>query len=70
MEQIVANYWKIKKGFIAQCPQNPQFLVQTTTKSKIKIEMKEMIQDYVKIFPDEKDDILPKTNFEIILKAK
>lgn len=69
--EIVVNYQKIDNGFVAQCPQNPQFLVQTKTKSKIKVEIKEMIEDYVEIFPKTKKEILPEgKNFKIVLNEK
>ena len=44
--EIMVNYKKIDKGFIGQCPDNPQFLVQTKSKPQIKVEIKEMIEDY------------------------
>ena len=67
--EIVVNYKKIDKGFIGQCAKNPQFLVQTTSKPKIKIEIREMLEDYVKLFPEQKSDIMPKSDsFKIVLK--
>lgn len=67
--EIVVNYKRIENGFVAQCPRNPQFVVQTTTKTKIKTEITEMIEDYVKLFPKEKKSILPEGNgFKITLK--
>lgn len=69
--EIMVNYKKIDKGFVGQCLKNPQFLVQTKSKSKIKVEIKEMIEDYVKVFPKEKQDILPHGNrFRIVLNEK
>lgn len=67
--EVVVNYKKIEHGFIGQCPQNPQFIVQTTSKAKIKTEIKEMIEDYVKLFPKEKNQIMPNGNgFKVTLK--
>ena len=40
------NYKKIDKGFVGQCQENPQFLVQTKSKSKIKVEIKEMASGF------------------------
>jgi len=69
--QILVNYKKIDHGFLGQCIDNPQFLVQTKSKNKIKVEIKEMIEDYVKVFPKEKNIILPNGNkFIIILKER
>ena len=54
--EIMVNYKKIDKGFVGQCPDNLQFLVQTKSKPQIKVEIKEMIEDYVKIFPKERKE--------------
>jgi len=69
--EIMVNYKKIDKGFVGQCQDNPQFLVQTKSKSKIKVEIKEMIEDYVEVFPKERKEILPKgNNFRVVLNEK
>lgn len=69
--EIIVDYKKIDKGYVAQCPENLQFVVQTTSKSKIKVEIKEMIEDYVKIFPRERKEILPHgNNFRVVLNKK
>ena len=71
VSEIMVNYKKINKGFVGQCPENLQFLVQTKTKSEIKVEIKEMIEDYVEIFPKERKEILPNgNNFRIVLNEK
>jgi len=69
--EIMVNYKKIENGFVAQCPKNPQFLVQTKSKTKIKTEITEMIEDYVELFPKERKSILPEgSNFRITLNEK
>lgn len=70
--KIVVNYKQITdKVFVGQCPDNLQFLVQTNSKSEIKTEIKEMIEDYVEVFPKTKKEILPEgDNFRIVLKEK
>lgn len=71
MTEILVTCTPIEHGFIGQCADNPQFLVQTKNKNEIKVEIKEMIEDYVKLFPKEKPQILPEGNdFEIVLAVK
>lgn len=68
--EIVVNWKKVQSNFIGQCAKNPQFLVQTTNKSKIKTEIREMLEDYVKLFPEQKSNILPSKNFKIVLNEQ
>ena len=68
--EILVNYKKVQNNFIGQCAKNPQFLVQTKTKTEIKTEITEMLEDYVKLFPEQKKDILPSNNFKIVLKEQ
>lgn len=70
VSEIIVNCKKVQNNFIGQCAKNPQFLVQTTSKPRIKIEIREMLEDYVKVFPKQKKDILPSNNFKIVLKEQ
>jgi len=70
MSEVLVNYKKVQNNFIGQCAKNPQFLVQTKSKPQIKIEITEMLEDYVKLFPEQKNDILPSNNFKIVLKEQ
>jgi len=70
--EVKVNYKKIQGGYIAQCPNNPQFIVETEKKTEIDGKITNMIKGYVTAFPEERNIILPdgKIDFKITLQAE
>ena len=70
--EIKVNYKKIQEGYVAQCPNNPQFIVQAEKKNQIGQKISNMIKGYVTAFPEERNMILPegKIDFKITLQPE
>jgi predicted RNase H-like HicB family nuclease len=67
----MVNFTKVKGGYVAQCPDNPQFIVEANSKGEIPEKMETLIKGYVEAFPQEKSVILPNgaNNLEIKLRS-
>lgn len=70
--EIKVNYKKIQKGYVAQCQDNPQFIVQAEKKNQIEEKISDMVKGYVTAFPEERNMILPdgKIDFKITLQPE
>ena len=66
---IRVNYKKIDGGYVAQCANKPQFIVQVEKKNEIEAKIKDMIEGYVIAFPEERNIVLPDgtTKFKVEL---
>jgi len=70
MPSITVKVTKTDVGFMGQCTQNPQIVVNTKKKSQIQEKVKAAISGYVEAFPGEKSKILPNGNPEFKVNLK
>lgn len=59
---------KTMEGFVGQCTQNPQFIVNTKKKADIPEKIKTVISGYVDAFPSEKKNVLPNGDMDFKIK--
>lgn len=59
---------KTMEGFVGQCTQNPQFIVNTKKKSDIPEQIKSVISGYIDAFPAEKKKVLPSGDMDFKIK--
>jgi hypothetical protein len=68
MNTLTVKVSKTMEGFIGQCTENPQFIVNTKTKADIPEKIKTAIFGYVKAFPEETKKIVSDGNLDFKIK--
>lgn len=68
MTTLTVKVSKTMDGFIGQCTENPQFIVNTKKKAEIPEKIKTAIDGYVKAFPEETKKIISNGNMDFKIK--
>ncbi len=70
MASNLINYTlkEVEEGFVARCSTNPKVTAFGNTKIEVENNLKKSILEYLKIYPDKRDEIFNSTTTKVDLR--